>query len=404
MIKSKRIKSAEMAAYMDEIDAQMKSLRRGFQPGEKVLCTVVSVEPEFIVLDTNSKIPGIVETSQFQDVPSPAAGDVIELYFTGIRDGAARFALKGAAAAGTDVCEAVREAYVSRLPVEGRVVKAVNGGLEVSISGHRAFCPYSQWSVRRGSNESDDGSDSRIGATAEFMILECDPECRNVVVSRRAAEERERENLRKSLRDRLKIGDEVEGVVVKVMPFGAFVDIGGADGLIPAPALTWDKSLKPDDVVSVGDKVKVTVTGLDWEAGRIELSLRVQADDPWIGFEEEFGPGSYVSGTVTKIMPYGVFVRLASGVDGFVHVSKLGIKHRVSSPAAYVKIGQELDMVIESVDSVSRRISLRAVTGDEVEKETEETENTGEYLEKNRREMKSSGLGSLGSMFGDILK
>lgn len=346
-----------MAALMGEIDAQMDGMRRGFDPGEKIRGVVISVGNDFIMVDINSKLQGVVEVSTWPDDKDlPAEGDELEAYFVEVRDGAARLAI-GIGGSDAAVNQSIQQAFTSQLPLEGKFEKEINGGYEVNLGGQRAFCPFSQAGAPRGRADED----SPVGKTTTFLVTEYDPEERTLVVSRRAVLDREREEKRKELEAQLKEGDVVDGVVVKLMPFGVFVDIGGAEGLIPLKEISWDRSVKAEDLLSEGQHVKVAVMSLDWESKRISLSLRGTMADPWDGFAAEFGPGSYVTGTVVKLMPFGAFVSLAPGVEGLLPISRLGGGRRINHPRECVSEGDTLDLQIESMDFDQKRMSLKIV-------------------------------------------
>ena len=357
MIVSKRTKSSAMAELMGEIDAQMGSLRQKFNPGEKVHGTILSVGTDFVVLDINSTMQGIVERTQWEpEGEQPVVGEEIDAYFIEAQDGAARLALD-IGGAGSAINQSVQQAYLSKLPLEGRIEKEINGGYEVTIAGQRAFCPFSQVGLHRR----EDSAESPIGRTMTFLVSEYDPREKSLVVSHRALLERERASKRDSLKAELKEGDIREGVVTSIMPFGVFVDVGGIEGLIPMRELSWDRSVKAEDLLKVGQGVKVSILSLDWEANRFSFSLRDTLENPWTEYAEEFGPGSYVTGTLVKLMPFGAFVMLKPGVEGLVPISRLGSGRRISHPQECVKEGEVLDLQIDTMDSETKRISLKVV-------------------------------------------
>jgi len=357
MISPKRTKSNAMAELMGEIDTQMKKLRRGFEPGEKVNGTVISVGTEVVVLDINAKMQGIIERSQWEEEdPIPSEGDVIEAYFMDENEGAARLCLHIGGSAGA-MSQSLLQAYQAKLPLEGKIEKEINGGYEVLLAGERAFCPFSQLGLRRR----DQTDESPVGKKLQFIISEFNPKEKSLVVSHRALLERERADKREALKAEIKEGDVREGVVTKIMPFGVFVDIGGVEGLIPMRELSWDRTLKAEDVVKEGQGVKVAILSLNWEEDRFSFSLRETLEDPWADYVEEFGPGSYVTGKVVKLMPFGAFVVLKPGVEGLVPISRLGGGRRISHPKECLSEGDVLDLQIEALDKESKRISLKVV-------------------------------------------
>ena len=358
MLTSKRNqKSAEMAALLDEYEDKMNGLRRGFTPGEHVSGTVVSVGERVVTVDLNAKTPGVINRSQFDpELPLPDPGDAIDAYFVALEDGAARLSLAGGAESdGSD--EAIGAAYAAKLPLEGKYEKEVNGGYEVRVNGQRAFCPFSQVALHRPR----EGAPSPVGTTDTFLVIEYNPAEHTLVVSHRALEERDRDARRETLKASLFEGDFRNGVVTKVMPFGAFVDIGGIEGLIPSAEISWDRSVKPSDILHEGDEVQVKVRRVDWENNRFTFSLKDLAKDPWQEYCEDFSAGSWVTGRVVRLMPFGAFVQLVPGVDGLLPIASLGRGRHIVDPGEVVKVGEELDLKIESMDPVARRISLSLV-------------------------------------------
>ena len=358
MLTSKRNqKSAEMAALLDEYEDKMNGLRRGFTPGEHVSGTVVSVGERVVTVDLNAKTPGVIDRSQFDpELPLPEPGDAIDAYFVALEDGAARLSLSGGAETdGSD--EAIGAAYAAKLPLEGKYEKEVNGGYEVRVNGQRAFCPFSQVALHRPR----EGAPSPVGTTDTFLVIEYNPSEHTLVVSHRALEERDRDARRETLKASLFEGDFRNGVVTKVMPFGAFVDIGGIEGLIPSAEISWDRSVKPSDILHEGDEVQVKVRRVDWENNRFTFSLKDLAKDPWQEYCEDFSAGSWVTGRVVRLMPFGAFVQLVPGVDGLLPIASLGRGRHIVDPGEVVKVGEELDLKIESMDPVARRISLSLV-------------------------------------------
>lgn len=357
MISPKRTKSTAMAELMGEIDTQMKKLRRGFEPGEKIKGTVISVGTGVVVLDINAKMQGIIEKSQWEEGEAfPAEGDEIEAYFVDENEGAARLCLSIGGSVGA-MNQSILQAYQAKLPLEGKIEKEINGGYEVLVSGQRAFCPFSQLGIRR--REQTD--ESPVGKKLTFLVSEYDPREKSIVVSHRALLERESAVKREALKADLKEGDVREGIVTKIMPFGVFVDIGGIEGLIPMRELSWDRTMKAEDIVKEGQGVKVAVLSLNWEEDRFSFSLRETLEDPWLDYAEEFEAGSYVTGTVVKLMPFGAFVVLKPGVEGLVPISRLGGGRRISHPKECVSEGDVLDLQIEALDKENKRISLKVV-------------------------------------------
>jgi small subunit ribosomal protein S1 len=235
--------------------------------------------------------------------------------------------------------------------VEGTVIEVVKGGLIVDI-GLRGFLPASLIDLRRVRD-----LDPFIGEQITAKVIELDRARNNVVLSRRAYLEEAQAEERQAFLDDLKEGEIREGVVSSVVNFGAFVDLGGMDGLVHVSELSWQHVNHPGEMVTVGDKVKVKVLEVDLDRERISLSIRQTSDDPWDVFSGENEVGHVIEGTVTKTVPFGAFVSVADGVEGLVHVSEIAI-HRVESPELELSIGQTVMVKITEKDDERRRISL----------------------------------------------
>ncbi|MFK7987132.1 MAG: S1 RNA-binding domain-containing protein [Sandaracinaceae bacterium] len=245
----------------------------------------------------------------------------------------------------------LQTAFEGGLPVEGEVTGLNKGGAEVTIAGLRGFCPMSQLDARY---VEDPGA--FVGRTLSFVITKLDE--RDVVLSRRKLLEREASEARTKVLSKLQVGAELSGQVTQTRDFGAFVDLGGVEGLIPMRELSHDRVQRADDIVSVGDVVHVKVTKIepdsDKDRVRITLSLKALAADPWEGVETIAPVGRVVAGQVTRIAEFGAFVRLGTGIEGLLHVSELSVKH----PSEALEVGQQLMLAVRGIDQTRRRISL----------------------------------------------
>ncbi len=242
-------------------------------------------------------------------------------------------------------------AYEQGIPVEGRVAAINKGGAEVEVAGLRGFCPMSQLDVRFVEDPS-----AFVGQTLRFAVVELKD--RDVVLSRRRLLERDAQQARAKLESKLEEGAVMSGRVTQIRDFGAFVDIGGMEGLVPVRELSHDRVQRPEDVLAVGDVVEVKVLRLEREGEKLKitLSLKALAGDPWEGISTIAPVGRVVAGQVTRLTEFGAFVRLAPGVEGLLHVSELGA--RVTHPSEALEIGQQLLCVVKEVDAKRRRVSL----------------------------------------------
>lgn len=286
----------------------------------------------------------------------------------------------------------LEDAWKSGIPVEGNVVKEMKGGFEIKIAGSvRAFCPFSQMGLRREEQQT-----AYIGKTLSFNIIEFSEGGRNIVVSRRAILENERRNKVAALKETLKEGVKVKGIVTSIQKFGAFVDIGGIEGLLPVSEIAWTRTEKVSDILSVGQTVEVIIKKLDWDNRKFSFSLKDAMPDPWERVVEAYPIGSFHSGTVSRLAPFGAFVTLKEGVDGLIHISKLGAGRRINHPREVVKEGQTVEVKVEAVDAGQRKLSLSLA---EISRaEAEEAATINEYNQQAKETPQN--MGSL----GDILK
>lgn len=351
-------KKVTMADFDDLINAQMSSYRGGFNPGDKVKGTVTDINSQYVVLDVNAKREGLVPLGDLtldNGTLRCAIGDTVDVIFAGMQNGA--FLFSGGYAKRQVVDRTLADAFANGMPIEGTVEKEINGGYEVTVAGQRAFCPYSQISLFR-----QEGAEY-VGHKFNFLISEYGEDDRgvNVIVSRRAVLEKEREAQRQELVEDLYVGMIASGTVTRIVDFGVFVDLGGAEGLIPLKEISWTRDTKPEDVVKPGDQVDVLIKDLDWDRNRISLSLRGAKGDPWNDAVAKFPQGTVFTGKVTHIEPFGAFIELLPGAEGLIPVSRLGRGRRLASPREVLTEGQELLVEVDSIDVDRHRFSLKPV-------------------------------------------
>jgi small subunit ribosomal protein S1 len=326
------------------------------QQDSKISGTVVSISDEWVFVGVGGKSEGVIARSEFADENGPIEiklGDPVTAYVVSTRDGEIRLSVKMTAAASE---EAIRDAFRSGVPVEGLVTAERKGGFSVSLFGKQAFCPYSQIDLQAAGS-----ADDYIGNRYTFRISEYSERGRNIVISRRDILEEERAQKVAELKKTLKSGDIVTGTVRVLAQFGAFVDIGGVDGLIPMSELAWHRVSEASDVLSQGDSVTVQVMNVDWENRRISLSLKRTLEDPWDTVAERYSEENVVSGKVTKLMNFGAFVELEPGIEGLIHLSNLGFGRRVNHPKEVLSTGDEVEVRVLTVDKESKRIGLELI-------------------------------------------
>lgn len=324
-------------------------------PGQKVRARVVSISGDLVYIDLGGKSEGIISLSEFLNkdgVPSVNRGDEIEAYFVAVQDGARRLTTKTRGYSAASLGE-IQNAFESGIPLAGEVKRELKGGFEVMIGEVRCFCPFSQIDLKGGRE-----GGLYLGRTFSFKVLEYENNGRNVVLSRRALLADEKKAKVEALKEKLKPGMDVTGTINSVQNFGAFMDIGGIDGLVPASELSWNRAERPASVVSPGQEVTARILSLDWENSRITLSLKATQPDPWTGLRERYPEGSKVSGVIVRLAAFGAFVNLEPGIDGLVHISNLGTGRRIQHPKEVVEVGQTVETYVSNVDPSSKKISL----------------------------------------------
>ncbi len=377
-----------------------KTLRK-LSPGQKIKATVVGIDKETIFLDVGTKSEGIVEASEFIDENgelSVSPGDQVEVYCLKSGAGGQIFTAKLGSGASSAHLE---EAYHNSVPVQGFVKAEIKGGFEVTLSGNvRGFCPFSQMGLRRVEN----AAETYLETHMSFLITKFEAGGRNVVLSARLLQEEERQLKKEELQNVLEEGQSIEGTVSAIRPFGLFVDIGGIDGLVPISEVGWSRVDNLEESYSIGQQVQAVVKGLDWENDRISLSIKQTLEDPWEAAVKNLSEGKAYVGTIARLAQFGAFVTLAPGVDGLVHISKLGGGRRINHPKEVVEAGQNLEVIIEAIDPADRRISL--VPSDYVSSEDEEEKERREFKDYRSQQgstKKDVAKDSMGS-FGALLK
>lgn len=344
----------ESGASFADLLARQDAAPGRFEPGQQVEATVVRISKDWIFLDLGGKSEGSLSKGELVDNDGQLTvqeGDRLRAYFLSANRNEMLFTTRMGGSAARAHLE---EAFQAGIPVECFVEKEVKGGYEVKIAGNqRAFCPFSQTGLRR--EQSDEGF---VGAHHTFRITEFGEKGRNIVVSRRAVLEEEGRQKKEELRHTLEIGQIVAGTVTRVLDFGAFVDIGGVEGLLPISEIGWSRVGDIHAALHEGQQLRVVIKKLDWDADRFAFSLKDTLADPWEQAIAQFPVGSTHTGTVARLTAFGAFVTLGEGIDGLVHISQLGRGKRINHPREAVEEGQALEVVVESVDPEKRRLSL----------------------------------------------
>jgi small subunit ribosomal protein S1 len=339
----------------DEFRKLFEESLRTVRPGEVVTGRVVVISRDQVTVDIGYKSEGNIHIREFQNRDGSVdvdVGDEVEVYFDADEGENGGIVLSRAKAEQAKVWRDIETAFHNDGVVAGVITGKVKGGLKVDV-GVPAFLPGSHADLRPARN-----LDRFLNQRGEFAVLKFNRSRGNVVVSRRAVMERERAQLKQETLKVLEEGVILEGIVKNITDYGAFVDLGGIDGLLHVTDMSWGRVNKPSDVVNVGDRCRVVVLKYDPERGRVSLGMKQIMPDPWSSVAERYPVGSRIHGKVVSLADYGAFIELEPGIEGLVHVSEMSWTKRVTHPSKVVEIGSEVDVVVLDVDTANRRISL----------------------------------------------
>ncbi|HYM79962.1 MAG TPA: 30S ribosomal protein S1 [Candidatus Limnocylindria bacterium] len=337
---------AEMLGYYEE------SLR-SIGEGEIVRGTVLAVDDKEVLVDVGFKSEGVIALSEFPDPSSIKVGDAIDVFLEKMENQDGLVVLSKQRADFVRVWDKVKEAHDKGEVVEGKLVRKIKGGVVVDLYGVEAFLPGSQIALRQVQNV-----DPLLGQTVQVKIIKLNKRRRNIVVSRRAVLEEERDRMKTAILKDLAKDQIREGVVKNITDFGAFVDLGGIDGLLHITDMSWGRVGHPSELVKISDKVRVKVLNFDPEKERISLGLKQLEAYPWEGVEDKYKVGDRLKGKVVSITDYGAFVELEKGVEGLIHVSEMSWTRHVRHPSKIVNIGDVIEAVVLKVDKANEKISL----------------------------------------------
>lgn len=326
-----------------------------FQEGEVVEGQVVKVDSEFVTIDIGYKSEGQVYASEFYDSKGELSiqdGDHILVYIERVEDDDGRLILSKEKADVLRAWDEISEACEKDELVEGTVIAKVKGGLSVDI-GVKAFLPGSQVDIRPTKN-----LDQYIGKTFKFKIIKFNKKRGNIVLSRRLLLMEERARMKEQTLSKIEEGMVTEGIIKNLTEYGAFIDLGGLDGLLHITDMSWGRIKHPSEIFKVGDKIKVKVLKYDEEKERVSLGYKQLLPDPWNTVEQRYSVSQRVKGKVVSLTDYGAFVELEPGVEGLVHVSEMSWTQRVKHPSKLVNEGDSVEAVVLDVDTGNRRISL----------------------------------------------
>ena len=343
-----------------------------FKPGQAVETEVVSISKDCVFLQLNGKSEGILDRDELADEDgnlAVKAGDRLRVFFLNAENGEMRFTtkIKGAAAG----AEMLEQAYLEKIPVEGLVEREIKGGYDIRIGELRAFCPYSKMGEKRSDNSAE-----YVGKRLSFKIQEFKEKGRSILVSNRAIYEEARAKRLEELKQTLQEGMVISGPITSIQSFGAFVDLGGIQALLPVSEISRSRVEDIQALLSVGQEIKASILKIDWRNERISLSMKSLLADPWETVKEKYPEGSRHTGKVVRLADFGAFVSLEPGIDGLMHVSEISkASNYGASRESAVKLGQTLSVEILGVDQANRRISLKPA------RSVEEDETTARYLD-----------------------
>jgi small subunit ribosomal protein S1 len=322
------------------------------EEGEVIRGRVVEVRTGDVIVDIGYKSEGAIPIEEFRHTGAPKVGDEIEVFLEAKEDSEGLIVLSKDKADKIKVWDQISKAFDAGSPVEGRVVEVVKGGLAVDV-GVRAFLPGSQVDLRPVKNLG-----SMLGQTIRAKVIKLNRRRGNVVLSRRAVLETEREEKKKHTLAVLTEGMALTGTVKNITDYGAFIDLGGIDGLLHVTAMSWGRIGHPSEIFQVGDQVEVVVLHFDRETGRVSLGYKQKSSDPWAVVDQRFPVGARVQGRVVSLTNYGAFVELEPGVEGLVHVSEMSWTRRVRHPSKIVNVGDTVEVQVLDVNKATKRISL----------------------------------------------
>ena len=339
--------------FSQELLDQYEESIQAVEEGEIVRGRVLTVDALNVLVDIGFKSEGVIPLSEFPDPSSIKVGDVIEVYLEKMENQDGLVVLSKQRADFVKVWDRVKEAAEKGEVVEGRLLRKIKGGVVVDLFGVEAFLPGSQIALRPVQNV-----DALLGQNYRFKIIKLNKRRRNIVVSRRVVLEEERATQKTAIMGELAKDQIREGQVKNITDFGAFVDLGGIDGLLHITDMSWGRVSHPSEVVSIGDRVTVKVLSFDPERERISLGLKQLQPYPWENVDTKFTAGERVKGRVVSITDYGAFVELEKGVEGLIYISEMSWTRHVRHPSKIVSIGDEVECVILKVDKENEKISL----------------------------------------------
>lgn len=341
-------------SFAELLEESFKDLQ--MQEGTLIRAMVVKIDHNHVIVDAGLKSEAVIPADQFREEDGTLAvkvGDIVEVALDALEDSTGETRLSREKAKRLEAWKRLEEAAETKVSVQGKIVAKVKGGFTVEVGMIRAFLPASLLDTRPLKDTAH--LENKV---LDFKVVKVDHKRNNIVVSRRAVIEEEGSAERDALLENLHEGQHIRGVVKNLTDYGAFVDLGGIDGLLHITDMSWKRIKHPSEMIQVGDEIDVVVLKFEREKNRVSLGMKQLAGDPWVNFADRFPEGKRIKGVVTNIADYGCFVEVSDGIEGLVHVSEMDWSNKNINPNKIVNLGQEVEVMVLDIDPERRRISL----------------------------------------------
>ncbi len=353
----KKKTNIDINAFSDDKQAALSKMYeeslKNIKEGSIVKGRILEIRSNEVVVDINYKSEGIVPAEEFSDLATLKPGDEVEVILEQVEDDDGHIILSKQKAEQQRMWDDVLATSGEGSVLEGEVKSRIKGGMIIDVHGVKAFLPGSQLDVTPVRN-----LDDFIGKRFEFRVMKIDRARRNIVLSRRELIEQRRRDKKKNMMMDIKIGQMRTGIVKNITDFGAFIDLGGLDGLLHITDMSWGRISHPSKVVKVGDSVEVMILDIDFEKERVSLGLKQKSQNPWDNIDQKYPIGSRVHGKVVNLMPYGAFIEIEEGVEGLVHVSEMSWVQRVGRASDVLAVGDEIEAIVLNINREEQKISL----------------------------------------------
>lgn len=330
-----------------------ESFKENIPKGGLVKGKIVKITDREVIVNVGLKAEGVIPLNEFDDISSYKVGDEIDVFLDDFEDEDGLAVVSKKKADFIMVWDKINQYFQEETPVEARVIRRVKGGLMVNISGVEAFLPGSQVDVKPAVR-----LDDYIGQNIKVKVIKLNWKRRNIVVSRRMLIEEEKETIKKKFFGSVKADDIIEGTVKNITEFGAFVDLGGVDGLLHITDMSWGRLSHPSEILALGDTIKVKVIKIDKEKERVSLGLKQMTPNPWDDIEKRYPIGQRVRGRVVSLTEYGAFIELEEGIEGLIHISEMSWTQHIKHPSEVMKIGDVVEAIVLEVDKSTQKVSL----------------------------------------------